>query len=78
MSKNMCVIPFYISRVIIGLSTFKVSGYYSSGCGSEERLLIISAIFILSTDGWSELAIHKKNADIFFELTPYILIHLDL
>lgn len=65
------LLPFKISRIHTEIGVFKVYGYRSSF-----RARILSTVFILSTDGWEELALTQTNNDFMKQLIPYLECHL--
>ncbi|KGM27090.1 hypothetical protein CE143_16970 [Photorhabdus luminescens] len=69
------LLPFKISRIHTELGVFKANGYNSS-TPTDEMTIILSTVFILSTDGWEELTIAQSNSNLLEQLTPYLKHHL--
>ena len=68
-------LPFEISRIHTEIGIFKVNGYRSS-LSAREITVSLSTVFILSTDGWEELALTQANNNIMKQLLPYLERHL--
>ena len=69
------LLPFKISRIHTEIGVFKVDGYRSS-FRARKMTIILSTVFILSTDGWEELALTQTNNDFMKQLIPYLECHL--
>lgn len=69
------LLPFKISRIHTEIGVFKVYGYRSS-FRARKMTIILSTVFILSTDGWEELALTQTNNDFMKQLIPYLECHL--
>ncbi len=69
------LLPFKISRIHTETGVFKVYGYRSS-FRARKMTIILSTVFILSTDGWEELALTQTNNDFMKQLIPYLECHL--
>lgn len=69
------LLPFKISRIHTKLGVFKVNGYRSS-VSTDKMTIILSTVFILSTDGWEELILTQPNSNLLEQLLPYLEHHL--
>ncbi len=67
--------PFKINRIHTPLGIFKVSGYRTSD-NTASMDLVLSAVSILSTDGWENLTLAPSNNCILERLYPYLVQHL--
>ncbi|WP_337262223.1 MULTISPECIES: hypothetical protein [unclassified Serratia (in: enterobacteria)] len=68
-------LPFKINRIHTELGIFKVNGYRSS-VSTDKMTIILSTVFILSTDGWEELILTQTNSNLLEQLIPYLEHHL--
>ncbi|EIW8629812.1 hypothetical protein QP231_20560 [Klebsiella pneumoniae] len=69
------LLPFKINRIHTELGIFKVNGYRSS-VSTDKMTIILSTVFILSTDGWEELILTQPNSNLLEQLIPYLEHHL--
>ena len=75
MTLSTSLLPFKISRIHTELGIFKVNGYRSS-VSTDKMTIILSTVYILSTDGWEELILTQLNSNLLEQLLPYLEHHL--
>ena len=75
MESPALLLPFKINRIHTELGIFKVSGYRTL-TNTTNMTLLLSEVFILSTDGWEELILTQSNSKLLEKLRPHLVHHL--
>ena len=67
--------PFSISRIHTDCGIFRIHGFWSHQ-NTGNRITIFSDVFILSTDGWEEIALTFSNRNMLEQLISLAEHHL--